>query len=125
MVDRPSDPMSEAAAMQSKVLAGAERLRKLNEDDVQFGPTPKQEVFRNDHVVLYRYQPRVADRVGTPLLIVYALVNRPYMVDLQEDRSLVRSLLDEGVDVYLIDWGYPGPDRALADPRRLRERIYR
>jgi len=42
-----------------------------------------------------------------PLLIVYALVNRPYMVDLQENRSLVRSLLQLGIDVYLIDWGYP------------------
>jgi polyhydroxyalkanoate synthase len=41
------------------------------------------------------------------VLIVYALVNRPYMVDLQEDRSIVRSLLDGGLDVYLIDWGYP------------------
>ena len=43
-----------------------------------------------------------------PILIVYALVNRPYMVDLQEDRSLVRNLLKLGLDVYLIDWGYPG-----------------
>ncbi len=41
-----------------------------------------------------------------PLIIVYALVNRPYMVDLQEGRSMVQNLLDLGVDVYLIDWGY-------------------
>ncbi|HEY0231516.1 MAG TPA: class III poly(R)-hydroxyalkanoic acid synthase subunit PhaC, partial [Dokdonella sp.] len=40
----------------------------------------------------------------------YALVNRPYMVDLQDDRSLVKNLLAQGEDVYLIDWGYP--DRA-------------
>jgi polyhydroxyalkanoate synthase len=37
---------------------------------------------------------------------VYALVNRPYMVDLQEDRSMVRNLLEHGMDVYLMDWGY-------------------
>lgn len=49
-----------------------------------------------------------------PLLIVYALVNRPYMMDLQEDRSLIRGLLAAGVDVYLIDWGYPdGADRFI------------
>lgn len=41
------------------------------------------------------------------MLIAYALVNRPYMVDLQEDRSLVRNLLALGMDVYIIDWGYP------------------
>ena len=40
------------------------------------------------------------------------------MMDLQEDRSLIRGLLAEGLDVYLIDWGYPdGADRftTLAD----------
>jgi polyhydroxyalkanoate synthase len=48
------------------------------------------------------------------VLIVYALVNRPYMADLQEDRSMIRGLLDQGLDVYLIDWGYPdGADRYL------------
>jgi polyhydroxyalkanoate synthase len=31
-----------------------------------------------------------------PLLIVYALVNRPYMMDIQEDRSMIRGLLDAG-----------------------------
>jgi polyhydroxyalkanoate synthase len=46
------------------------------------------------------------------VLIVYALVNRPTMMDLQPDRSLIRGLLDAGIDVYLIDWGYPdGADR--------------
>jgi polyhydroxyalkanoate synthase len=41
------------------------------------------------------------------LLIVYALVNRPYMVDLQDGRSLVQKLLALGQDVYVLDWGYP------------------
>ena len=104
-----SNPAKEAADLQEKMRAGVRHLQKLREDDVQFGPTPKEEVFRNDHVVLYRYRARTEERLGTPLLIVYALVNRPYMVDLQEDRSMVRSLLERGVDVYLIDWGYPGP----------------
>lgn len=49
-----------------------------------------------------------------PVLICYALVNRPYMMDLQEDRSLIRVLLQAGIDVYLIDWGYPdGADRFI------------
>ncbi|RXL82188.1 class III poly(R)-hydroxyalkanoic acid synthase subunit PhaC, partial [Citrobacter sp. AAK_AS5] len=64
---------------------------------------------------LYRYQPRMAEPHPVPLLIVYALVNRPYMMDLQEDRSLIRGLLDAGLDVYLIDWGYPDAgDRHLS-----------
>ena len=103
------EPAEEAKILYEKLLAGMESLQKLDEDDIQFGPTPKTEVFRNDHVVLYRYESTAERTVTTPLLIVYALVNRPYMVDLQEDRSLVRALLERGVDVYLIDWGYPGP----------------
>ncbi|MEZ4582841.1 MAG: hypothetical protein R3A10_14595 [Caldilineaceae bacterium] len=42
------------------------------------------------------------------MLISYALVNRPYMTDLQDNRSLVKNLLQLGLDIYLIDWGYPG-----------------
>jgi len=57
---------------------------------------------------LYRYTPITASTEGIPVLIVYALVNRPYMTDLQPDRSLIRWLLEAGLDVYLIDWGYPG-----------------
>ncbi|MEJ2467365.1 MAG: class III poly(R)-hydroxyalkanoic acid synthase subunit PhaC, partial [Candidatus Thiodiazotropha sp.] len=51
---------------------------------------------------------------SVPTLIVYALVNRPYMTDLQENRSTVRNLLAAGQDVYLVDWGYPDEaDRSL------------
>ena len=58
-------------------------------------------------MVLYHYEPRVEKQNPIPLLIVYALVNRPYMADLQEGRSMIQGLLDAGVDVYLVDWGYP------------------
>ena len=86
--------------------------------DIRIGSAEKDAVYSEDKMVLYRYRP-VADvpaeqRVRTPLLICYALVNRPYMMDLQPDRSLIRGLLQRGVDVYLIDWGYPdGADRFL------------
>ncbi len=49
-----------------------------------------------------------------PILIVYALVNRYYILDIQPDKSVIKKLLDEGFDVYVIDWGYPsGVDRYL------------
>ena len=76
------------------------------------GCSDKEAVWQSGKLRLYRYRP-IARPAGTvPLLIVYALINRPYMMDLQEDRSLIRGLLAEGLDVYLIDWGYPdGADR--------------
>jgi len=76
------------------------------------GCTEKDEVWRSGKVRLYRYRPLSPAPGAVPLLIVYALVNRPYMMDLEPDRSLIRGLLSRGLDVYLIDWGYPdGADR--------------
>jgi polyhydroxyalkanoate synthase len=88
-----------------RMAAGMATLGKIGE--VQVGISPKDTVYREDKLALHHYHPRVANPDKTPVLIVYALVNRPYMTDLQEDRSTIRSLLDQGVDVYLIDWGYP------------------
>ncbi len=82
------------------------------------GCSQKDIVWQSGKLALYRYRPIAPSNGGAPLLIVYALVNRPYMMDLQQDRSLIRGLLSEGVDVYLLDWGYPdGADRftTLAD----------
>jgi polyhydroxyalkanoate synthase len=82
------------------------------------GCSDKELVWQSGKLRLYRYRPIARPSGGAPLLIVYALINRPYMMDLQEDRSLIRGLLAKGVDVYLIDWGYPdGSERltTLAD----------
>jgi polyhydroxyalkanoate synthase len=69
-------------------------------------------VWQSGKLILYRYRPTTQPSGAAPLLIVYALVNRPYMMDLQQDRSLIGALLARGLDVYLIDWGYPdGADR--------------
>ena len=76
------------------------------------GCSLKDAVWQSGKLTLYRYRPITRPGGGVPLLIVYALVNRPYMMDLQQDRSLIRGLLASGRDVYLIDWGYPdGSDR--------------
>ena len=76
------------------------------------GCTEKEEVWRSGKLRLYRYRAVSGTPGAVPLLIVYALVNRPYMMDLEPDRSLIRGLLSRGLDVYLIDWGYPdGGDR--------------
>ena len=76
------------------------------------GCSEKDEVWRSGKLRLYRYRSISGTPGSVPLLIVYALVNRPYMMDLEPDRSLIRGLLSRGLDVYLIDWGYPdGADR--------------
>ena len=96
---------NEAMRLQHKLGAGLQSLREVG--DYDYGATGKEEVWRDGKVVLYRYVGAKAPTARVPLLIAYALVNRPYMVDLQSDRSLVRGLLERGEDVYIIDWGYP------------------
>lgn len=95
----------EALQLQQKLSAGVDTLR--NVDEVEYGATTRQEVWRDGKVALYRFVGEQAPTAKIPLLISYALVNRPYMVDLQADRSIVKGLLARGEDVYVIDWGYP------------------
>ena len=104
----PDETVRELIDLNQKLLKGIENLGRIREQDIQVGASPKEEIYREDNIVLYRFTPMVDQPFRVPILIVYALVNRPYMVDLQEDRSLVRNLLKLGMDVYLIDWGYPG-----------------
>jgi polyhydroxyalkanoate synthase subunit PhaC len=87
----------------------------LNAEKIDTGVSPKHPVYAEDKLVLYRYDtPEGVTPEPVPLLIVYALVNRPYMTDIQEDRSTIKGLLATGQDVYLIDWGYPDQaDRAI------------
>jgi polyhydroxyalkanoate synthase len=110
----PHEAARELIDINQKVLKGIENLSRIRAEDIQVGVSPKEEIYREDNLVLYHFTPMVDQPFRVPVLIVYALVNRPYMVDLQEDRSLVRNLLKQGMDVYLIDWGYPArADRFL------------
>lgn len=105
----PDQALEELAHLSQKLARGAQNLLQVR--DIPTGVTPKEAVYREDRLTLYRFlAPKNTAANPIPLLIVYALVNRPYMTDLQEDRSIVRGLLRAGLDVYLIDWGYP--DRA-------------
>jgi len=95
----------EAIKFQQKLEAGLRTLQEVN--DIDYGATAREVVWSDGKVVLYRFIGERAPNAKIPLLICYALVNRPYMVDLQDDRSLVKGLLARGEDVYILDWGYP------------------
>ncbi len=115
MTDNTLDPqvaMRELVDFSQKFAAGIPALQAAS--GVEVGCSDKEAVFRDDKITLYRFKPIAKPAGVTPVLISYALVNRPYMMDLQQDRSLIRRLLEQGLDVYLIDWGYPdGADRFL------------
>ena len=97
--------IKETAKVQQKLLKGFENL--INIKDVETGMTPKELVYQEDKVQLFHYDPGSKKACPVPLIVVYALVNRQYMMDIQDDLSLFRKLLDHGLDLYVIDWGYP------------------
>jgi len=95
----------------------AHKLRRAYDNLADIGTpmisqSPRHLVYEKDLVKLYRYDPPkpLRRRKKIPLLLVFALVNRPYILDLDPNRSLIGALLRRGHDVYLIDWGNPGPE---------------
>lgn len=95
----------EVSELSRKFVKGAETLLEIEEIDV--GTAPKELVYEEDKLKLYHYEQKGKVTCKVPVLIVYALVNRQYMLDLQPDRSIIRNLLQHGIDLYIIDWGYP------------------
>jgi len=82
--------------------------------DVKVGTTPSEIVYEEDTLRLLRYRRDTPAIYNEPVLICYALVNRPYIVDLQSERSVVKQFLAKGYEVYLIDWGVPSAaDRSM------------
>lgn len=75
--------------------------------ETELAQTPYEIVFQEDRVKLKHYLPRTKIKYKTPLLVTYALINRETMLDLQPGRSVVERFLDAGIDLYMIDWGYP------------------
>src|SRR6476659_10470095 len=104
---KPEQAMREAASLAEKIARGTELFSKLRDEEVTIATTPKDEVWRQDKVTLHHYRPLAEKKVPTPVLIVYGLIGRYTMADLQEDRSLVRNLLNLGIDLYVVDWGNP------------------
>ena len=100
----------------SKLADDAEKAHKrahkasdvlLDSLDTAIASTPYDVVYEEDRVKLKYYRPPAETQVKTPLLVVYALINRETMLDLQPGRSVVQSFLNQGIDLYMIDWGYP------------------
>ena len=83
----------------------------LTAGDAQIGVTPRDLVWTHGKTSLYRYR-SAKRRHRTPILLVFALINRPEIFDLRPGYSFVEYLLEEGFDVYLLDWGVPGPEDA-------------
>jgi polyhydroxyalkanoate synthase len=108
--------LREALEFSARFARSAEALGRIREAEVDVGATPKTQVMQVEKVTLHHYEALLGVEVKTgPVLIVYGLIGRYTMADLQEDRSLVRNLLARGVDLWVVDWGNPSrADQFLA-----------
>jgi polyhydroxyalkanoate synthase len=81
---------------------------------IKKGISPAEVVYEEDRLKLLHYKSDTEPRFKTPLVFIYALVNRPYILDLKKGRSVVANFVAHGFDTYLVDWGVPTPaDRHL------------
>jgi polyhydroxyalkanoate synthase subunit PhaC len=90
--------------VKEKVQKASEVLLGPLETDIS--QTPHEIVYQEDRVKVKYYRPEKINH-KIPLLVVYALINRETMLDLQPGRSVIQNLLESGMEVYMIDWGYP------------------
>ncbi|PCI68090.1 MAG: class III poly(R)-hydroxyalkanoic acid synthase subunit PhaC [Piscirickettsiaceae bacterium] len=106
-----SDPLSNNTVnnhlWQDDFVLFMDAIESSSKRNPSVGTTPKDCLYKENKLHLYCYKPLDVVQKDTPILIVYALVNRPYITDLEPNRSLVLTLLKQGYPVYLIDWGYP------------------
>ena len=87
-----------------------ETLTRVMTTKALIAQTPKELVWTLNKAKLYRYVPVLAPeaRHPVPLLLVFALMNRPSILDLRPGHSFVEYMVGRGYDVYLLDWGVPG-----------------
>jgi len=97
--------MEEMVTTTKKLEKGYETLQQI--DTVDVATTPKDLVWQQDMVKMFHYRRDTPPKCATPVLVSFAMLNRQDVLDLQQDRSLMKKLIDEGLDVYIMDWGYP------------------
>jgi len=83
----------------------------LTTRDEPIGATPRETIWTHRQTTLYRYRSSQRSH-AVPILLVFALINRPEIFDLRPGSSFVEFLLAEGFDVFLVDWGTPDEEDA-------------
>ena len=91
--------------MSTKAAIAPKQFARMQ--SVEVGQTPSEVIYEENSIQLRHYEPLGEIQYDVPLLFVYSLINKPYIFDLQPDRSVIRRFLECGFDVYLLDWGEP------------------
>src|ERR1700737_3847843 len=100
-----------------RVSTMVENLVKVPPPKAPIGKTPRQAIWTLNKATLYRYTPvkPPEERHRTPLLLIFALMNKASILDLRPGNSFVEYMVNKGYALYLLDWGVPGPEDAHLD----------
>ena len=102
-----------SAAMKQEQASVFESVRRLAALPARKAPavgvTPADVIHTENKWRLLRYR-SANRRFATPVLMVPSLINRHYVLDLMPGKSFAEWMLAQGHDVFVIDWGTPGPE---------------
>ena len=106
---------TDPAALQDELKRIEQNVRtfqRVTTTKYPIAQTPKEVIWALNKARLYRYIPTVPaeQRHPIPLVLVFALMNRASILDLRPGNSFVEFMVGQGFDVYLLDWGTPGPE---------------
>ncbi|MBM7692019.1 polyhydroxyalkanoate synthase [Peribacillus deserti] len=73
----------------------------------EMGVTKREAVWKKNKATLWYYPP-AEKKYRIPVFIVYSLINKPVILDLSPESSMIASFVNEGFQVYLLDFGAPG-----------------
>ncbi len=90
-------------------------MHRVSELDAQVGASRARVVMEEGIFKLLRFEALTEEKYRNPIMVVYAWINRPYVLDLQADISVVQKYLRVGFDVYMLDWGYATPADQYVD----------
>lgn len=89
----------------NRLMQAYGKLQRIQSLEYQYNQ--RQLVYQHDKIKLFHYKATATSPHQPPLLVVFATVNRPEILDLFPEQSFIGHLLNCGLDVYLLDWGYP------------------
>ncbi len=90
---------------------GADTVRMTDQEAFKVGhniaTTPGRVVYRNALMELIQYEPSTAVTHRLPVVLIQPWINKYYIFDLNETKSLVRFLRDSGFTVFITSWKNP------------------
>ncbi len=104
-----AETIGEVETMSEDEKRESEEGEKLYEVPTETDRIPFQVAHKVGRKRLLHYKQLSDKRNPVPVLIIYAMINRYYILDLQRERSVIRRYLEGGIDVYVVDWGDPRP----------------